>query len=99
MEAITVVFGDGSASYEAAGERHGIARLVDAFYRYMDQLPIAAEDVGGEWARRVRYFAESGRVMIQRLQTQETNQVVNEERALERRLSVAPPRGEVDLFD
>ncbi|NVB77186.1 MAG: group II truncated hemoglobin [Kofleriaceae bacterium] len=42
MEAITVVFGDGSASYEAAGERHGIARLVDAFYRYMDQLPVAA---------------------------------------------------------
>ncbi len=36
------VFGDGSASYVAAGERHGIARLVDAFYRNMDELPLAA---------------------------------------------------------
>jgi hemoglobin len=35
-------YGEGSASYIAAGERHGIARLVDAFYRYMDQLPLAA---------------------------------------------------------
>ena len=35
-------YGEGSASYFAAGERHGIARLVDAFYRHMDQLPLAA---------------------------------------------------------
>lgn len=68
-------------------------------YLTLEELPIAAEDVGGEWARRVRYFAESGRVMIQRLQTQETNEVVSKERELERRLSIAPPRGEVDLFD
>jgi hemoglobin len=37
-----MAYGDGSASYIAAGERHGVARLVDAFYRYMDQLPLAA---------------------------------------------------------
>ncbi|MGE3546941.1 MAG: group II truncated hemoglobin [Kofleriaceae bacterium] len=35
-------YGEGSASYVAAGERDGIARLVDAFYRQMDELPIAA---------------------------------------------------------
>jgi chemotaxis protein CheD len=68
-------------------------------YLTTEELTIAAEDVGGVWARRVRYFAESGRVMIQRLQTQEASEVVNNERELERRLSVAPPRGEVDLFD
>jgi chemotaxis protein CheD len=68
-------------------------------YLATEELTIAAEDVGGVWARRVRYFAESGRVMIQRLQTQEASEVVNNERELERRLSVAPPRGEVDLFD
>lgn len=68
-------------------------------YLQTEELTIAAEDVGGVWARRVRYFAESGRVMIQRLQTQEASEVVNNERELERRLSVAPPRGEVDLFD
>jgi hemoglobin len=35
-------YGEGSASYIAAGERHGIARLVEAFYRHMDRLPLAA---------------------------------------------------------
>jgi hemoglobin len=35
-------YGEGSASYVAAGERHGIARLVEAFYRHMERLPLAA---------------------------------------------------------
>jgi hemoglobin len=38
-----MAYGDGSASYIAAGERHGIARLVDAFYRHMDKATFAAK--------------------------------------------------------
>lgn len=34
-------YGVGDASYGAAGERPGITRLVDAFYRIMDELPEA----------------------------------------------------------
>jgi hemoglobin len=34
-------YGVGDASYRAAGERPGITKLVDAFYRYMDELPEA----------------------------------------------------------
>jgi len=34
-------YGEGDASYRAAGERAGITRLVDAFYRIMDELPEA----------------------------------------------------------
>ena len=34
-------YGVGDASYRAAGEREGITRLVDAFYRIMDELPEA----------------------------------------------------------
>ena len=34
-------YGEGDASYRAAGEREGITRLVDAFYRIMDELPEA----------------------------------------------------------
>ena len=34
-------FGVGEASYRAAGERPGITKLVDAFYRIMDELPEA----------------------------------------------------------
>lgn len=34
-------YGEGDASYRAAGERAGITRLVDDFYRFMDELPEA----------------------------------------------------------
>lgn len=36
-------YGVGDASYRAAGGIDGLRRLVDAFYRYMDELPEAAE--------------------------------------------------------
>ena len=35
-------YGIKDASYRAAGQRAGLAKLVDAFYRYMDTLPEAA---------------------------------------------------------
>ncbi len=34
-------YGEGDTSYRAAGKRAGITRLVDAFYRIMDELPEA----------------------------------------------------------
>ena len=68
-------------------------------YFETEGLTITAEDVGGTWARRVRFHTDSGRVLIQRLQTQEATEVVSREKELSRRLSIAPPRGEVDLFD
>ncbi len=36
-------YGEGDASYQAAGGLEGLQRLVDVFYRYMDELPEAAE--------------------------------------------------------
>lgn len=68
-------------------------------YFTTEGLAINAEDTGGTWARRVRYYTDTGRVLIQRLQTQETNQVVSRESELQRSLSIVPRRGEVDLFD
>lgn len=34
-------YGEGDTSYRAAGEQAGITRLVDDFYRFMDELPEA----------------------------------------------------------
>lgn len=34
-------YGEGDASYRAAGGREGLTRLVDAFYRNMDEQPFA----------------------------------------------------------
>ncbi|MET0793411.1 MAG: chemoreceptor glutamine deamidase CheD [Polyangiaceae bacterium] len=74
-------------------------RFVHEYFE-TEGLVICAEDTGGTWARRVRYHTGTGRVLIQRLQTQETNQVVSREAELQRSLSIVPPpHGEVDLFD
>ena len=40
---MTEQYGVGDASYRAAGGLEGLRRLVDDFYRYMDELPQAAE--------------------------------------------------------
>lgn len=68
-------------------------------YFATEQLAVCAEDVGGVWARKLRYFAASGRVMVQRLQTQEATEVIREESQMEKKLSIVPPGGQVDLFD
>ena len=68
-------------------------------YFETEGLEIAAEDVGGSWARRVRFHTDTGQVLIQRLQTQETTEIASREKELSRSLSIAPPHGEIDLFD
>ncbi len=39
---MAAVYGDGDASFQAAGSQAGIQRLVEQFYNYMDTLPEAA---------------------------------------------------------
>ncbi|HET9934419.1 MAG TPA: chemoreceptor glutamine deamidase CheD [Polyangiaceae bacterium] len=67
-------------------------------YFETELLDIVAEDVGGNYARRVRYYPETGRAMVKRLPTGEANEVVRGERALKERLSMQPAAGEVELF-
>lgn len=92
------VFGGGKV---IAGMSDIGRKNIDFIHGYFstEGLTIAAEDTGGSWARRVRFHTDTGRVLIQRLQTQETNQVVSREKELQRNLSIVPPCGEVDLFD
>lgn len=43
MNSEVPVYGQGDASYRAAGELEGLTRLVDAFYGYMETLPEAKD--------------------------------------------------------
>jgi chemotaxis protein CheD len=92
------VFGGGKV---IAGMSDIGRKNIDFIHEYFETegLRIAAEDTGGTWARRVRYHASTGRTMIQRLETQEASDVVRTEAKLRQSLSIAPQRGEVDLFD
>ncbi len=68
-------------------------------YFSTEGLAIAAEDTGGTYARRLRYFVASGKVLLQRLPTQEVNEIALHESVLARSLSLASPAGSVELFD
>ncbi len=68
-------------------------------YFATEMLSIVAEDVGGAWARRLRYYPESGKVRIKRMRTEETAELAQSESRLRTRLSLAPPPvGAVELF-
>lgn len=73
---------------------------IDFVHRYFElqALAIDAEDTGGTWARRIRYYTDTGRVLVQRVQTREASQVIHEERRL-LKISVAPPPGAAGSLD
>jgi chemotaxis protein CheD len=60
-------------------------------------LPIVAEDVGGQVARRVRYHARSGRVFLKQLPMHESK-VREREQAFRAQLRNGPKAGGIELF-
>lgn len=68
-------------------------------YFETELLDVVAEDVGGGYARRLRYYPETGRALVKRLPTGEATEVARNEKELKARLSLRPPVGEVELFD
>lgn len=64
-----------------------------------EQIPILAEDLCGIHPRRVWFFADSGRVVVQRLPLAHEAEVAAAESAVRARLSRAPVTGGVELFE
>lgn len=63
-----------------------------------EQLKAAVEDVGGAWARRVRYLPSNGKVMVKHLSMREASKVSDRERNFRDRLKRERIAGEVELF-
>lgn len=78
-----------------------IGRANVAFVReYLadEGLRVASEDVGGGWARRIRYLPASGRTLVKRMEMTRATEVTARERDLEQTLLGKPLAGEVELF-
>ncbi|HTQ03277.1 MAG TPA: hypothetical protein VMI54_05450 [Polyangiaceae bacterium] len=67
-------------------------------YFETELLDIAAEDVGGTWARRVRYYPETGKVFVKHLAAGEASSIAKAEVEHKARLSHRPVAGAVELF-
>lgn len=60
---------------------------------------IAAEDVGGPHPRKVNFFPRTGKVMIRRLRSLQTQAIVDQEKSYESDLASNEGPGEIELFD
>jgi len=91
------VFGGGNVteSNQAIGTQNA-----EFVLRYLQDegLSCAAEDLGGQFPRRISYFPATGRVIRRILAGSETHLVAREESAYASRLSSTRTSGEIQLF-
>ncbi|HMA15647.1 MAG TPA: chemoreceptor glutamine deamidase CheD [Kiloniellaceae bacterium] len=66
-------------------------------YLDAEKIPVLAQDLGDNQARKVCFFPRTGRTLVKRLPATR-NDVVDVERALYGRLARAPVAGPVELF-
>lgn len=69
--------------------------------KYLDNegLPIAAQDLGGQYPRRIHYYPSTGRVVRRLLAGSETTAVAREETEYAGRLKSRKTAGEIELFE
>ena len=68
-------------------------------YLAAEQIPVVAEDLRGIHPRKVWFFPETGKVMVNRLPHAHEAEVVAAETAVRARLSKTPVSGGVELFE
>ena len=94
------VFGGGNvinvSSESTVGDRN--SRFVVEFLK-SEGIKISAQDLGGDRARRVFYFPDTGRASVLRLAGAETQRLKSAEQRLQQRVEkTAPKAGSVELF-
>jgi chemotaxis protein CheD len=95
------VFGGGAVLDQMKQMNIG-ERNADFVLRYLqtEQIPVVAQDLRGEHARRVNFFPRSGKVLVRKMQSHHRGEtiVAQREQALSRTLAVEPARPRVELF-
>jgi chemotaxis protein CheD len=73
----------------------------DFVVRYLDNegLPLAAQDLGGQYPRRIHYYPSTGRVVRRLLAGAETTAIAREESEYAGRLKTRKTGGEIELFE
>ncbi len=68
-------------------------------YLLAEGIRLAAEDLNGDYPRKVYYFPRSGRVLVKKLRTMNNNTLVNREQDYAQRIQRSEQvSGSVDLF-
>jgi chemotaxis protein CheD len=67
-------------------------------YLHDERLVSVAQDVGGQWARRLRYYPRTGRALVKHLSMHEAMKVGTREADFRSKLKQEKVAGEVELF-
>ena len=67
-------------------------------YLEAEHIPVAAQDLGDIFPRKVCFFVQTGRTLVRRLPATREREVADVERAYRSRLSREPHSGGVELF-
>lgn len=91
------VFGGGNVVQTSAKIGPRNVDFVRTFLR-QECLPIMSEDLGDTYPRRLRYYPDTGRVLLLKLKRKEDYAVVAEEMDFIQTLNNKPVEGSIDLF-
>ena len=67
-------------------------------YLYDEGLQSEVEDVGGHWARRLRYYPSTGKVLVKHLPMREAAKIGDQEENFRSKLQAERVAGDVELF-
>lgn len=68
-------------------------------YLHLEQIPIIAQDLLGEFPRKVYFFPDSGQVLVKKIKTLHNSTIMDRESEYRMRVKFTPKSGEVELFD
>ena len=93
------VFGGGRVLADLASLNVG-ERNAEFALRYLgtEGIRVAAQDLLGDWPRKVYYFPRSGRVMVKTLREQHNDTIARREQEYRGQLARRPGAGAVELF-
>lgn len=91
------VFGGGNVINNSARIGSKNAEFIRAFLQ-KEGYRIAAEDLEGDYPRRINYYPATGKLMLRQLRRREDLHVVEEETRYKREIVKKPVEGDIELF-
>lgn len=68
-------------------------------YLQVEQIPVVAQDLLGEFPRKVYFFPDTGQVLVKKIKALHNSTITDRESEYRMRVKFTPKSGDVELFD
>ena len=68
-------------------------------YLHLEQIPIAAQDLLGDFPCKVYFFPDTGQVLVKKIKSLHNSTIIDRESDYRMRVKFTPKSGDVELFD